>query len=60
VSGYPVWPAWNTSNPNGVGTNFVFDGDGDGTNATSYVELDDFRLAQTTYINTLWQTQLNY
>lgn len=59
VSGYPVWSQWNVRNSNGVGINFVFDSDG--TNETHHhLELDDFRLAQTKYINSIWRNQLNY
>ncbi|KAH8658301.1 Alpha/Beta hydrolase protein [Xylariales sp. PMI_506] len=59
VSGYPEWPKWNTTNKNGIGSIYVFAADG--TNDTMpFVELDNYRLAQTRYINTLWSTQLNY
>lgn len=59
VSGCPVWPKWNTTNADGVGTNIVFDADG-GNNTETHTELDNYRLAQTQYINSIWQSQLNY
>ncbi|KAJ1541239.1 hypothetical protein HK405_010785, partial [Cladochytrium tenue] len=59
VEGYPTWPAWDTDNADGVGTNFVFDADGN-PETRSHLELDNYRLNQTKYINTLWATQLNY
>lgn len=59
VSGYPVWPVWNTTNSNGVGTNLVVDADGSNKTRT-HLKLDDYRLAQTRYINNIWKSQLNY
>lgn len=35
--------------------------DADGSNETyHHLELDDYRLAQTKYINSIWKSQLNY
>ncbi|GKU09056.1 unnamed protein product [Fusarium langsethiae] len=59
LDGYPVWPKWNTSQPVGVGSNMVFVADGK-EGSGPHLELDNYRLAQTKYINTLWKSQLNY
>ncbi|CAN8102093.1 unnamed protein product [Discula destructiva] len=59
LPGYPVWPIWNVNNSNGVGMNLVVDADG--TNGTmTHIEIDDYRLAGTRYINSIWKSQLNY
>lgn len=59
VSGVPVWPSWNTTNEDGVGSNFVFNTDGTAS-ANSSVELDDYRLAQTRYLNSVMISQMKY
>lgn len=59
VKGYPKWPVRNNTNSAGVGKNFVFHADGK-QETKSYVELDDYRLAQTLYIQSIFQSQLNY
>ncbi|KAJ4385619.1 hypothetical protein N0V93_010048 [Gnomoniopsis smithogilvyi] len=59
LTGCPIWPLWNTTNANGVGTNFVVNADG--TNSSvAYSEFDDYRLEGTKYINSIWHSQLNY
>jgi hypothetical protein len=59
VCGVSVWPSWNTTNQDGVGSNFVFKTDGTAS-AKSYVELDDYRLAQTRYLNSVMISQMDY
>jgi hypothetical protein len=54
-----VWPSWNNTNMEGIGSNFVFDTDGT-SNVKSYVELDDYRLAQTRYLNSVMESQMYY
>ncbi|KAL4970681.1 Alpha/Beta hydrolase protein [Aspergillus stella-maris] len=60
VRGVPVWPRWNGSEAaNKCGQNFVFNTDGT-RNSTSYIEVDDYRLEQTRYLNSLMQSQMYY
>ncbi|KAJ9151823.1 Carboxylic ester hydrolase [Pleurostoma richardsiae] len=58
--GVPNWQAWNTTNSDGVGTNFVFNSNGTVGTSTTYLELDDYRLAQTRYLNSIMETQMYY
>ncbi|KAL4791031.1 Alpha/Beta hydrolase protein [Aspergillus venezuelensis] len=60
VRGVPVWPRWNGSEAaNERGQNFVFNTDGT-RNSTSYIEIDDYRIEQTKYLNSLMQSQMYY
>jgi hypothetical protein len=59
VAGAAVWPSWNTSTVDGVGSNLVFNTDGNGVSST-FVERDDFRLAQTKYLGSIMSSQMYY
>lgn len=59
VCGVPDWPSWNFTNSKGVGTNFVFNSDGT-PSAGPFLELDDYRLAQTRYLNAVMKSQMHY
>jgi hypothetical protein len=59
VAGAAVWPSWNTSTVDGVGSNLVFNTDGNGVSST-FVERDDFRLAQTEYLGSIMSSQMHY
>jgi hypothetical protein len=54
VSGAAVWPSWNTSTVDGVGSNIIFNTDDDGVSGT-FVENDVYRFARTkTILDPLW------
>ncbi|KAL4940834.1 Alpha/Beta hydrolase protein [Aspergillus oleicola] len=60
VRGVPFWSPWNGSEAEDrIGHNFVFNTDGT-RNSSSYIELDDYRLEQTRYLNSLMQSQMYY
>ncbi|KAL4905815.1 Alpha/Beta hydrolase protein [Aspergillus multicolor] len=60
IRGVPHWPVWNGSGVDGtVGYNFVFNTNGS-IGSSSYVELDDYRLEQTTYLNSVMHSQMYY
>lgn len=59
VAGAAVWPNWNVSIVDGVGSNIVFNTDDNGVSGT-FVERDDFRLAQTMFLGTVLPTQMYY
>ena len=59
VAGASAWPSWNASTVDGVGSNIVFDTDEDGASGT-FVEKDDFRLAQTKYLGSIMSSQMYY
>jgi len=59
VAGAATWPSWNTSTVDGVGSNIVFNTNDDGVSGT-FVEKDDFRLAQTKYLGSIMASQMYY
>ncbi|RDW76342.1 Carboxylic ester hydrolase [Aspergillus mulundensis] len=60
VHGVPLWPVWSGSEADGtVGYNFVFNTNGS-IDSRSCVEVDDYRLEQTRYLNSVMQRQMYY
>lgn len=55
----PAWPTWNAEKSNKTGSNFVFNADSD-PSSKSFVEVDDYRLRQTTYLASVMQSQMYY
>ncbi|KAK1625753.1 Alpha/Beta hydrolase protein [Colletotrichum phormii] len=55
----PIWPAWTAEKSNRTGSNFVFNADSDPF-SKSFVEGDDYRLRQTTYLASVMQNQMYY
>ncbi|KAL0783676.1 hypothetical protein CaCOL14_001582 [Colletotrichum acutatum] len=48
VPGTPIWPAWTAEKSNRTGSNVVFNANSD-PSSKSFVEVDDYRLRQTTW-----------
>jgi hypothetical protein len=59
VSGVPIWPKWNHNTTTAIGSNFVFRAHGAEV-PEYFVEADEYRLAQTQYINRVMQGQMYY
>ncbi|OHF00001.1 carboxylesterase [Colletotrichum orchidophilum] len=59
VSNTPTWPAWAVENSNRTRHNFVFNANSD-PSSKSFVEVDDYRLSQTTYLASVMQSQMYY
>lgn len=59
VRGFSQWPAWNVTNIDGVGSNIVFH-TAEGGVFRTFVEKDDYRLAQTQFIDSVMHCQMFY
>ncbi|KAI3540181.1 carboxylesterase [Colletotrichum filicis] len=55
----PMWPAWTAEKSNKTGSNFVFNANSDPW-SMSFIEVDDYRLRQTTYLASVMQSQMYY